>query len=146
MAATFILTGNWPFYFGLQGKYFIIFTVSLIIINTMMAVIMEFLSMSLSLSKYKGLRRLLGIIKHNEVYSPLQRELSVCNLPAERRTADICFMFPRQETTAAHTEPQANPLCYHKAKKLRLSWGKKWCAFGTLFIVILLNFLRQKHF
>lgn len=93
-------------------------TVSLIIINDFafppkMHVIMEFLSMSLSLSKYEGLRRLLGIIIHNEVYSPLQRQLSVCNLPAESRTADICFMFPRQGSTAAHTEPQASPLRCH---------------------------------
>lgn len=59
-SASFILTGNWAFYLGfnLQGKFFVMSTVSLIIINTMMAlhspkmhVIMEFLLILLSLSK-----------------------------------------------------------------------------------------------
>lgn len=42
------------------------------------------------------LRRLLGIIIHNEAYSPLQRE-SVCNLPTERRTADTVYALCSQD-------------------------------------------------
>lgn len=44
------------------------------------------------------------------------RELSVLNLPAEKKTADICFMFPRLEATAAQVEPEAKPLCCQKAE------------------------------
>lgn len=81
----------------------------------------SFYRWSFSLSICEGWRRLLGIIIRNEVYSHLQRELSVCNQPAERRTADICFLFPNQESRAARTdEPES--LCCHGAQKLPLSW------------------------